>query len=470
MSEMNEPEVTVTDVRCAATTRAGTQCKNNAQPGSPYCHMHQTLVEPAGSNGQPEVPEATEPSPPAEDTREELAEELDDLIAELREASPEFTPPPFSPQDIIATLKKSIRHMPPPMQMDILYRMREAVRVDNFDIEAWRGTWFLMNYWNYFQEKAQQSPAGQQALGALAPYWQKLQGAINEDLLDIDTWKGLWFMVSYSVQYQVDILKRRATGDYYTDEWGLDWEFLDAVRPLLSFFYKYYWRVSTNGMENIPDAGRAMLVMNHSGQLPFDAAMVLTAVLMEHPSQRLVRHLYGDFVPGLPFLSSAIEKIGGTLAREENGVRLLEQEELVGVFPEGYKGISKLFKDRYRLARFGRGGFVQMALRTQAPIIPAAIVGAEEIYVAIHQSRSLARMAGLPFFSISLRFPWLGLLGVVPLPTRWTIDFGEPIPTDEYGPQAADDPLLVSQMTDQVRNVVQEMIHARLAQRRSPFW
>lgn len=473
MTEMIEPETTETETRCAATTRAGTRCKNDAQPGSQYCHMHQpaadpATTEPAGSKNGQAV--ASENIMPDEDTRQELAEELDELIEDLQEASPEFAPPPFSPQEIIATLKKSIRHMPPQVQMDILYRMREAVRVDNFDIEAWRGTWFLMNYWNYFQEKAQQSPAGKQAMTALAPFLQKLRGAINEDLLDIDTWKGLWFMVSYSVEYQVDILKRRARGDYYTDEWGLDWEFLDAVRPLLSFFYKYYWRVATTGMDNVPDDGRALLVMNHSGQLPFDAAMVMTSILLEHPSQRLVRNLYADWFPTLPFLSSALEKLGGALANEENGVRLLEQEELVGVFPEGFKGISKLFKDRYRLTRFDRDSFVQMALRTQSPIIPAAIVGAEEIYVTLHQSRSLSRLTGMPYFPISLRFPWLGLLGVAPLPTRWSIDFGEPLLTTEYSPEDANDIVLVSQITDQVRNMIQEMIDARLARRRTPFW
>ncbi len=157
------------------------------------------------------------------------------------------------------------------------------------------------------------------------------------------------------------------------------------------------------------------------------------------------------------------------MATEENGVRLLNQEELVAVYPEGYKGVGKLFKDRYRLARFGRGGFVRMALKTGAPMIPVSVVGAEETYISLYRSSTLAKLTGFPYFPISPTFPWFGLLGFVPLPTKWYIDIGEPIPMSEYGPEAADDIVLVSQLTDQVRNVVQDMIFARLAKRRSVF-
>ena len=153
----------------------------------------------------------------------------------------------------------------------------------------------------------------------------------------------------------------------------------------------------------------------------------------------------------------------------ENGIRLLEQDELVAVYPEGHKGVSKLFKDRYKLARFGRGGFIKMALNTQATIIPVSVVGAEETYISLAKSPFLARITGLPYFPISPTFPWLGPLGLVPLPTKWYIDFGEPIPMDGYGPEAATNLVLVSQLTDKVRKVVQEMINARLNQRRSIF-
>jgi 1-acyl-sn-glycerol-3-phosphate acyltransferase len=244
---------------------------------------------------------------------------------------------------------------------------------------------------------------------------------------------------------------------------------LEAVRPFFDFLYKFYWRVQTTGIEHIPDYERALLVSNHSGQLPWDGSMVMMAVLNEHPAQRLTRNLYANWFPTLPFLSAMFVKMGQALASVENGTRLLEQDELVGVFPEGYKGVGKLYKDRYKLARFGRGGFVKMALKTQAPIIPVSVVGAEETYIAVAKSNLMARLTGFPYFPISLRFPLFGLLGVIPLPSKWYIDFGEPIPLDSYEPDAADNLVVVSQLTDQVRNVVQEMINDRLSQRRSVF-
>jgi 1-acyl-sn-glycerol-3-phosphate acyltransferase len=280
----------------------------------------------------------------------------------------------------------------------------------------------------------------------------------------------MWYMVNYTLEYQGDILKRRLKGDYETDEWGLDWEFLEAVRPFLDFMYKMYWRVETSGIGFIPDYERALLVCNHSGQLPWDGAMVMTAILNEHPAQRLVRNLYANWFPTLPFLSATLVKMGQALGSVENGTRLLEQDELVGVFPEGYKGVGKLFKDRYRLARFGRGGFAKMAISTGAPLIPVSIVGAEETYVSVAKSSTLARLTGFPYFPISLRFPWFGLLGIVPYPTKWYIDFGEPIPVDEYDPEEANNLVLVSKLTDQMRNVVQDMVNDRLSNRRSVFY
>jgi 1-acyl-sn-glycerol-3-phosphate acyltransferase len=193
------------------------------------------------------------------------------------------------------------------------------------------------------------------------------------------------------------------------------------------------------------------------------------SVYNEHPAQRLVRTLYATWFPTLPFFSALFTKLGQALATEENGIRLLEQDQLVAVYPEGYKGVGKLFTERYRLARFGRGGFVRMALKTQAPMIPVSVVGAEETYISLYKSPTIARMIGFPYFPISPTFPWLGLLGFVPLPTKWYIDFGEPIPVNGYGAGSATNQLLVSQLTDQVRNVVQQMIYSRLEQRKSVF-
>jgi 1-acyl-sn-glycerol-3-phosphate acyltransferase len=299
---------------------------------------------------------------------------------------------------------------------------------------------------------------------------EKMQKVVKEDLMDPDTWKGIWYMLNYSLESQSDFVRRRMKGDYETDEWGLDQEVLDTVKPFFDFLYKTYWRVEVSGLENIPEAGRALLVSNHSGQLPWDGAMVGLSVYSDHPAHRLVRTLYATWFPTLPFFSALFTKLGQALATEENGIRLLEQEELVAVFPEGYKGVGKLYKDRYRLARFGRGGFIRMALKTQAPVIPVSVIGAEETYISLAKSPTMAKLIGFPYFPVSPTFPWLGLLGFVPLPTKWYIDFGSPIPMDGYGPSAADNLVLVSQLTDQVRNIVQQMIYQRLAERKSVFF
>lgn len=399
MNDNHEPQT-----RCAALTKSGTPCKNRPLTGSTFCRMHQPAPDIAADD--------------AEAATEQYREELDNLIARVQEADPDYAPPPFSLQGLTALFEGAVERVGGGAALAFMGRVREN---------------------------------------------------INTDLLDIDTWKGIWYIVHYAIQQQVDMVKRRMTGDYETDEWGLDMEFLELMRPFFAFMYKTYWRVQTSGMENIPDDGRALLTVNHSGQLPWDGAMVGTAVYLEHPSQRLVRTLYATWFPTLPFISALLTKMGQALATVDNGTRLLEQDHLVAVFPEGYKGVGKLFKDRYRLARFGRGGFVRMALRAQAPIIPVSVVGAEETYISLYKSSTIAKLIGFPYFPISPTFPWLGLLGFLPLPTKWYIDFGEPIATDNYGPDAANDLVLVSQLTDQVRNIVQDMIHQRLALRRNIF-
>ena len=397
--------------RCTALTKAGEPCKNYALAGSPFCRAHRE------GDANVTAPSADEPS--EEVLRQELSAELDNLIARVENSTSDYRPPPFSPQAILGLLNHNLQRLRPEAAQTLLLRLR---------------------------------------------------GYINSDLLDLDTWKGIWYIVNYALQQQTDMVKRRLTGEYETDDWGMDPEFLSIVQPFLTFMYRRYWRVETSGIENIPAEGPALLTPNHSGQLPWDGAMVGTAVYLEHPEQRLVRSLYASWFPTLPFISPLFVKAGQTLASVENGTRLLEENQLVAVYPEGIKGVGKLFRDRYRLARFGRGGFVRMALRAQAPIIPVSVVGAEETYISLYKSEAIARLIGFPFFPITPTWPLLGLFGFVPLPTKWHIDFGEPIPMAEYGPDATNNLVLVSQLTDQVRNVVQQMIHDRLAQRRSVFF
>ncbi|WP_372408456.1 lysophospholipid acyltransferase family protein [Streptomyces luteireticuli] len=269
----------------------------------------------------------------------------------------------------------------------------------------------------------------------------------------------------------LEFLRRRITGDYEVDEFGFDAELTDqvlmsALRPL----YEKYFRVEVRGIENIPEKGAALVVANHSGTLPVDGLMLQVAVHDRHPAERHLRMLAADLVFMLPGINEVSRKLGHTLACAEDAQRLLERGELVGVMPEGFKGIGKPFSERYRLQRFGRGGFVSTALRAGAPIVPCSIVGAEEIYPMVGNSKTLARLLGLPYFPLTPTFPWLGPLGAVPLPTKWTIQFGEPVPTDGYPPEAADDPMLMFNLTDQVRETIQHTLYKLLVQRRSVFF
>ncbi|MEE1943411.1 lysophospholipid acyltransferase family protein [Streptomyces sp. TRM 70361] len=266
-------------------------------------------------------------------------------------------------------------------------------------------------------------------------------------------------------------LRRRITGDYEVDEFGYDAELTDQVllsglRPL----YEKYFRVEVLGIENIPAEGGALVVANHSGTLPLDALMLQVAVHDHHPARRALRLLAADLVFVLPVVSELARKAGHTLACAEDAQRLLERGEIVGVMPEGFKGLGKPFSERYKLQRFGRGGFVSTALRAGVPIVPCSIVGAEEIYPMIGSSRTLARLLGFPYFPVTPTFPWLGPLGMVPLPTKWTIQFGEPVPTGDYPPEADEDPMLMFNLTDQVRETIQHTLYRLLVRRRSVFF
>lgn len=267
-------------------------------------------------------------------------------------------------------------------------------------------------------------------------------------------------------------LRRRITGDYEVDDFGFDADLTDHVLlPPLRPLYDKWFRVETRGLDNVPDVGAALVVANHSGTIPLDALMTALALLDHHPAHRHLRMLGADLVFRLPVVAPLARKAGNTLACNADAERLLSSGELVGVWPEGFKGIGKPFSERYKLQRFGRGGFVSAALRTGAPIIPVSIVGAEESYPMIANARTLARLLGLPYLPITPTFPLLGLGGLVPLPSKWIIEFGEPIETASLGgAAAAEDPMLVFNLTDQVRETIQSTLYTLLMQRRSVFF
>jgi 1-acyl-sn-glycerol-3-phosphate acyltransferase len=267
-----------------------------------------------------------------------------------------------------------------------------------------------------------------------------------------------------------DFLRKRLTGDYAVDEFGFDPEYNDAVvLPTLRFFYDKWFRVEVSGIENLPATGAGLVVANHAGTLPFDGPMLSVAVHDHHPAHRNLRLLVADMAFGMPVFGPIARKAGHTMACNTDANRLLAGGELMAVFPEGYKGLGKPFRDRYKLQRFGRGGFVASALRAKAPIIPCSIVGSEEIYPMLADVKVLARVLGVPYFPVTPLFPLAGPAGLIPLPSKWHIAFGAPIDTSEYDEHAADDPMVTFELTDQVRETIQQTLFGLLSQRGNTF-
>ena len=277
--------------------------------------------------------------------------------------------------------------------------------------------------------------------------------------------------VERRVAQTLSFLRRRLTGDYTVDEFGFDEDFTEhAYLPLLRPLYRKWFRVEVRGIENIPSTGGALVVANHSGTIAMDSLMTQVAVHDEHPAHRHLRMLGADLIFQTPVIGQMARRSGSTLAANPDAERLLSRGELAGVWPEGFKGVGKPFSERYKLQRFGRGGFVSAALRTGVPIIPCSIVGAEEIYPIIGNMKTVARLVGAPYAPITPTWPLLGPLGLIPLPSKWIIEFGSPVETAELGPSAADDPMLVFDLTDQVRETIQQTLYSLLMQRRSVFF
>lgn len=270
-----------------------------------------------------------------------------------------------------------------------------------------------------------------------------------------ERWKELWSR--YALRGKSEVV----------DDYGMDPVVSERFKPLFDFLYYEYWRVEVKGIQNVPSTGPCLLVSNHSGALPHDGAMIKTAVANEQPEARAVRFLVEDFAYHFPFLGTLMMRIGGVRASPENAVRLLRHGEMVCVFPEGVKGLGKLYKQRYRLQRFGRGGFVKICLDTKSPMVPVAVIGAEEIHPMIGRGSWLAEPMGVPYIPITPFFPWLGLLGLIPLPSKWTISFSEPIDFKEFSDDARKNRILVNKLSQQVRARIQDMIMDQVKERRS---
>ena len=267
-----------------------------------------------------------------------------------------------------------------------------------------------------------------------------------------------------------DFVRRRAAADYEVDESGFDPDFHASVlMPVSRVVYRDWFRVRMHGLEHVPAEGPALVVANHSGVLPLDAIMLQSGLYDEHPAHRNLRLLGADLVYAIPGLASLARKSGHTRACPAEAARLLAAGELVGVFPEGFKGIGKPFSERYQLQRFGRNGFAATAIRAGVPIIPCAIVGAEEIYPMIGNAGSIARILRLPYFPVTPLFPWLGPLGAIPLPSNWIIEFCPPVPTGEYAAAGSARPAAVAELGGKVRDTIQQRLDQLVVERGPAF-
>ncbi len=301
---------------------------------------------------------------------------------------------------------------------------------------------------------------------------KKERRSIGRDFLSGTAEKARNFASQFSTQRikeQISSIAMWATSTE-VDEFGLDPIFTAKAKPLFDFLHDKWWRVETIGVNHIPSTGRALLVSNHSGGIPVDGAMIVTSIFKSHPAQRFTRPLVEDFAYYMPFINSFLTKTGSVRASQENAERLLERDQLVVVFPEGLKGIGKPFKYRYQLQRFGRGGYIKLAMRTRSPIVPVGVVGAEEAFPIIGRIDWLGKLVGAPYLPVTPFFPWLGPLGAIPLPTKWYIGYGEPVDMSKYGPDDVEDDILINRLSETIRDQIQEILKDLLKHRKSIFF
>ena len=253
------------------------------------------------------------------------------------------------------------------------------------------------------------------------------------------------------------------------DDFGLDPETIRSARPLFRLLRKRWWRIEVVGLEHVPADRPVMFVANHSGLLPWDGLALAETIEEAHGAERRPRFLIADWLITLPFVQPALARLGGVRACRENAERLLASGRSVVAFPEGVKGAAKTFRDRYRLQRFGRGGAVRLALAAEVPIVPVAIVGAEETHPILFKLETPARALGLPFLPVTPTFPWLGPFGALPLPSKWVVSFGEPLASASPAAAQADDDLLVARLTEELRSEVQRLVKEALSIRQGVF-
>ncbi len=254
--------------------------------------------------------------------------------------------------------------------------------------------------------------------------------------------------------------------EYGYDEFGLHPPTAMIAASVVEVLYRKYFRVDAQGLENVPSTGRVMVFGNHSGQLPVDGGMVAASLLLDKDPPRITRSLIEYWFPTLPFVGNFLNRAGQVTGLPGNAIHLLERDQCLLVFPEGIRGSGKLYKDRYQLKRFGTG-FVRIALQTGTPLVPVAVVGGEEQAPSFHDLKPLARMLGFPYFPITPFFPWFGLLGGIPLPTKYRLRFGEPIQLEGHGDESDE---VISDHVERLRSELSSLLGGLLHERQHVFW
>lgn len=268
-----------------------------------------------------------------------------------------------------------------------------------------------------------------------------------------------WTLSMTASDFEEKLASHRGSNEYGVDPFGFSLDYaLSAIGPIL-WLYKHYFRVQTFGIENVPQ-GRVLLIANHSGQLPLDAMMIGVAMLTEAPQPRPIRSMIEKWVATLPWVSTFMARVGQIVGTPENCRRVLESDEAILVFPEGMKGISKLYSQRYQLQEFGLG-FMRLALETKTPIVPVAVVGAEEQAPAIADLKGVAKLFGLPALPIT------PTLLPIPLPSKYRLYFGEPL---RFQGRPDDEDSELDKKVMVVKGAIQKMLERGLAERKSVFW
>lgn len=253
-----------------------------------------------------------------------------------------------------------------------------------------------------------------------------------------------------------------------SDDFGLDRDALERAEPVFEFMRERYWRVEIEGAQRVPHRGPCLFVANRSGLLPYDGLMLAHLLESLGHARSRTRFLVEDELVSQPFAQAFLARLGGVRACRENVDRLLRDGHSVIAFPEGGQGASKMYRDRYRLAPFDRRVVIGCAVASGATVVPVGIVGAEEAHPLLAKLPPPKTSSGLPFIPVTPTFPWFGLLGLLPLPSKWIIQFGDPIGGPQGEPDG-DDEVEMSRAAENLRSSVQALVERALG-RRSSVW